>query len=60
MADDVVQKAGGAEKAKEHLAKAGDAANRATGGKYERHVDKAEEAARSALDKQAKKKNKPK
>lgn len=60
VTDDAVQKAGGAEKVKDHLGKGADAANRATGGKYERHVDKAEDAARSTLDKQSKKKNRRK
>ena len=37
----------GPEKAKGHLGKAADAANNATGGKYEEHVDKAETGAKS-------------
>jgi MT0933-like antitoxin protein len=61
MADDAMQKAGGPEKVKEHLGKGADAANRATGGKYEQHVDKAEAGAKEAVDKYAKnKKNKRK
>lgn len=60
MADDAMEKAGGAEKVKGHLSKGADAANKATGGKYEEHVDKAEGGAKSAVDKYAKKKNKRK
>jgi len=60
MADDAMQKAGGAEKVKGHLSKGADAANRATGGKHEQHLDKAEDGAKSAVDKYAKKKNKRK
>ena len=54
MADDAIQKAGGPEKAKGHLGKAADAANRATGGKYEEHIDKGENAAKSGVDKVSK------
>jgi MT0933-like antitoxin protein len=55
MADDAVRKAGGPEKTKGHISKAADAANSATGGKYEEHVDKAESGAKSAVDKLSKK-----
>jgi hypothetical protein len=55
MADDAVKKAGGPEKAKGHLGKAADAANNATGGKYEEHLDKAETGAKSGIDKLSKK-----
>lgn len=51
MADDAIQKAGGPEKAKEHLGKAADKANSATGGKYEEHIDKGEAGAKSGIDK---------
>jgi hypothetical protein len=60
MADDAVQKAGGAEKAKNHIGKGADAANKATGGKYEQQVDKAEAGAESAVDKYGKRKDKQK
>lgn len=55
MAEDAVEKAGGAEKAKGHVRKAADAANSATGGKFEEHVDKGEAGAKSAVDKLSKK-----
>jgi hypothetical protein len=58
MADDAMQKAGGPEKTKDHIGKGADAANRATGGKYEQQVDKAEAGAESAVDKYGKRKNK--
>jgi hypothetical protein len=55
MADDAVEKGGGAEKVKGHISKGADAANKATGGKYEEHVDKGEVGAKSAVDKLSKK-----
>lgn len=57
-ADDLVERAGGAERAKDYVDKGSDAANRATEGRYEQHVDKAEAGAKSAVDKYGKKKNK--
>lgn len=60
MADDAITKAGGAEKAKDYLGKAGDAANNATGGKYEQPVDKAEAGAKSGVDRLSNKKKKRK
>jgi hypothetical protein len=56
MAEDAVEKVGGAEKAKGHLGKAADAANSATGGKFEEHIDKGEAGAKRGVDKLSKKK----
>jgi predicted butyrate kinase (DUF1464 family) len=50
MAEQAVDKVGGPERAKEHLGTAADAANSATGGRYEEHVDKGEMAAGNAID----------
>lgn len=50
-AGEAVDKMGGAEQADEHISTAADKANSATGGRYEQHVDKAEEGAKSSVDK---------
>jgi hypothetical protein len=56
MADNAMDKVGGPERAKEHIGKGADAVDKATGRRYEEHVDKAESGANSAVDKLAKKK----
>lgn len=53
-ADDAIDKLGGSDKAKEHIDKAGDAADSATGGRFDEATDKAEAAGRSAVDKLSK------
>jgi hypothetical protein len=55
MAEEAVEKVGGAEKAKGHVGKAADAANSATGGRFEKQVDRGEAGAKDAVDKLSKK-----
>jgi MT0933-like antitoxin protein len=56
MADNVMDKVGGPERAKEHIGKGADAVDKTTGRRYEEQVDKAESGAKSAVDKLGKKK----
>ncbi|NUT32169.1 MAG: antitoxin [Hamadaea sp.] len=49
--DKVSDKLGGDDKLKEHVDKAGDAVDNATGGKAEGMVDKAQDAAKDIIDK---------
>lgn len=55
LAKQAIDKTGGAEKLKGHIGKAADAADSATGGRYQQAVGKGEEAAKSAVDKLGKK-----
>ena len=54
MADEAREKLGG-ERAGEQLGKGAEAANKATGGKHEEQIHKAENGAKTAVDKFAKK-----
>jgi hypothetical protein len=60
MADEAKEKMDGADRMGDQIGKGAEAANKATGGKYEEQIHRAEDGAKTAADKLAKKKNKRK